>query len=356
MNQNGNPITPTCELTGYTAETNDLNLGTCSPSSGEIVFIENNGNFATLTTSVASGQGSVSPNCPSPTSCQEPIGSSVSATATPSTEWQFSGWTISGSSCSCGSSVSPCQVTVTATAIAGWVFATWSTQMGISCFVNPCSFTMPDSPVTLRATFLQPTTISLSVTPSSTTVGSSVTLSGSISPNAGTVTVTISVSENSGQTYTTLMAITTSNSGTYSTTWNPPAPNNLQLRASWSGNNQFAASSSSAESLSVTGSSPLTPTILFPAPATVQHGQTATFTVTVFNPTSSQLIANVTIQIDGPNNYMLFDVIKVPVNANSQSSGYYDWAVPTQTGTYTATVSLLPQRLSGVDTETIQVM
>jgi len=152
------------------------------------------------------------------------------------------------------------------------------------------------------------------------------------------------------------MAITTSNSGAYSTTWNPPAPNNLQLLASWSGNNQFAGSSSSAESLSVTGSSPLTPTILFPAPATVQHGQTATFTVTVFNPTSSQLIANVTIQIDGPNNYVLFDVIKVPVNANSQSSGYYDWAVPTQTGTYTATVSLLPQRLSGVDTETIQVM
>jgi len=401
---NENPITPTCELTGYTAETNNLNLGSCSPSSGEIVFTENNGNFATLTTSVASGQGSVSPNCSSPTSCQEPVGSSVSLTATPSTEWQFSSWTITEASCSGGSSANPCQftmpsntvtlaatftqlaftlltgvdsgsgsvspscpspsgcsenagtqLTVTATASPGWVFGSWSTQVGISCSVNPCSFTMPNNPVTMGTTFLQSTTISLSVAPSSTTVGSSVTLSGSISPNPGTVTVTISVSENSGATYTTLISFMTNNSGSYSTTWSPPAPNNYQLMATWSGNNQFAGSSSSSESLSVTGTSPPTPTILFPAPASVQHGQTVTLTVTVFNPSSSVLNANITIQIDGPNNYVLFDVIKIPVNANSQSSGYYDWAVPTQTGTYTATVSLLPRSLSGVDTETIQV-
>lgn len=402
--QSANAITPSCVVKGYTAETNNLNLGSCSSAGGQTIFTENNGNFATLTTSTASGQGSVSPNCSSPTACQQLVGSSVSVTATPSTNWQFSSWTVSGASCIGGSSVNPCQftmpnsavtvsaaftqltfilitradwgsgsvspncpspsgcgenvggsVTVTANANPGWVFGSWSTQTGVSCSSNPCSFSMPNSPVTLGVTFAQVTTISLALTSSSVTVGSSLALSGSISPNPGAVFVTIMVSGNSGATWTMLMSIMTNTLGSYSTGWVPPASGNYLLEAGWSGSSQFAGSQGSEESLTVTGSTPSTPTILFPAPATVQHGQTVTLSVDVFNPTSSPLNTNVNIQIVGPNNYVLFDVIQIKVGANSGSTGYYDWAVPTQTGTYTVTLNLVPPTRSGVDTETIQV-
>ena len=45
--------------------------------------------------------------------------------------------------------------------------------------------------------------------------------------------------------------------------------------------------------------------------------QTVTLSITVFNPASSALNANVTIEITGPNNYVLFDVVPVKVGANS---------------------------------------
>ena len=76
-----------------------------------------------LTTNVASGSGSVSPNCPS--GCSEAVGSSISIMASASVNWQFSSWSISGASCSGGTSS------------------------------NPCSFTMPNSAVTVQATFTQ---------------------------------------------------------------------------------------------------------------------------------------------------------------------------------------------------------
>jgi hypothetical protein len=152
-----------------------------------------------------------------------------------------------------------------------------------------------------------------------------------------------------------LMSIMTDVSGRYSTSWAPPAPGNYLLEASWSGNNQLAPSQSSSASLTVTGSVQPTPTVLLSAPATTPHGQTVTLSIIVFNPASSALNANVTIEITGPNNYVLFDVIQVKVNANSQSTGYYDWATPTQTGSYTVMVGLLPPTVGGVDIETIQV-
>ena len=77
----------------------------------------------TLTTNIAFGSGSISPNCLG--GCSETVGSSVSVTATPSAGWQFSTWTVIGTSCS-GSSSS-----------------------------NPCTFTMPSNSVTTSATFTQ---------------------------------------------------------------------------------------------------------------------------------------------------------------------------------------------------------
>jgi hypothetical protein len=209
---------------------------------------------------------------------------------------------------------------------------------------------------TTLTTFIRPSTsITLTVSPSSDPVGSPVNLSGAISPNPGVVAVTISLSQNSGGTWTTLLSIMTDSTGAYSTNWSPPYPGSYLLEASWNGNNQLAPSQSSPQPLTVTGSAAPTPTVLLASPATTPHGQTLTLSIVVFNPGSSALDSNVAIQIAGPNNYVLFDVIQVNVPANSQSTGYYDWMVPAQTGTYTITLSLLPQTISGVDTETIHV-
>jgi hypothetical protein len=97
----------------------------------------------TLTTGVDSGSGSVTPNCPGPSGCSEGVGSSVTVTAMPGSGWQFS---------------------------------SWSTQTGISCSTNPCVFTMPDTAVTLGATFSV-------ISPSTQTLTTSIQGSGWLSPN-----------------------------------------------------------------------------------------------------------------------------------------------------------------------------
>jgi hypothetical protein len=87
----------------------------------------------TLITQVTSGSGTVNPNCPGPTGCSEDVGSSISVTATPSSGWTFSSWTISGASCSGGVSTSPCQ------------------------------FTMPNNAVTVSATFTSSGQVTMTV-------------------------------------------------------------------------------------------------------------------------------------------------------------------------------------------------
>jgi outer membrane protein assembly factor BamB len=79
------------------------------------------GSMQTLTTGVDSGSGTISPDCSG--GCSYGVGQSVTVTANPSTGWQFS---------------------------------TWSTISGISpssCTGNPCTFTMPNNPVILKASF-----------------------------------------------------------------------------------------------------------------------------------------------------------------------------------------------------------
>ena len=142
--QQGKAFVPSCVNTGYTAETNNLNLGSCSSNSnGQIIFPENSGIPITqnLITQIDAGSGSVSPNCAG--SCPETVGLPVTVTATPSSGWQFS---------------------------------SWSTQAGIACFSNPCVFTMPNNAVTLGATFSQ-------VTQATQTLTTNGVGSGSVSPN-----------------------------------------------------------------------------------------------------------------------------------------------------------------------------
>ena len=94
----------------------------------------------TLVTQVDSGSGSFNPNCLG--GCPEASGSVITVTATPTQ---------------------------------GWFFSNWSTQTGVSCSANPCTFNMPSKTVTLGATFTQ-------VTQALTTSVASATGSGSVAP------------------------------------------------------------------------------------------------------------------------------------------------------------------------------
>jgi hypothetical protein len=189
----------------------------------------------------------------------------------------------------------------------------------------------------------------------SISVGSSLTISGSITPNPGPVLLSLSFSRDAGATWNLLLSLTTDSSGSYSTNWTPPSTGSYLLEASWSGSSQLVGSQSAPASLAVTGSVPPTPTVLLSAPANGTDGQTMTLSLTVFNPTSSVLNANLTISITGPGGYTLFDVLPAKVDATSQSKVFYDWAVPNQPGAYTITLGLLPPTPEGVDIETIQV-
>ena len=228
VDESGNAIAPSCYYYGYTGETNNLNLvpSSCSANSsnGEIVFTESNAPPQTLTTSVASGSGSVSPSCPS--GCSETVGSSISVTATPSSGWTFSSWSVTGASCSGGSTG------------------------------NPCQFTMPSSAVAVSATFTSPTysaTFAESGIPSGTTWGVTVngnhqsTSSGTsiqVSGLTGTVSYSYdSLVAGSGGSYSctsscsgqvsssgTVTATYTFSSSTYSATF---AENNIPSGVTW---------------------------------------------------------------------------------------------------------------------------
>jgi PKD repeat protein len=159
-----------------------------------------------LVTGVAAGQGSVNPNCPN--GCNETVGSSVTVTATPNSGWQFSSWSISGASCSAGSSNSP------------------------------CVFTMPNNAVTLSATFRASgcgnPTVAL-FTPQIN--GLSVTVNGVTSPGSSSCTITsISWSWGDGSSSTSFFPAphTYGSSGSYTITVTTHQSDNAKASASTS--------------------------------------------------------------------------------------------------------------------------
>ena len=93
-------------------------------SNGDLL-VTSTGPTQTMISGVDSGYGYVSPYCPSPIGCSLPIGQNVSVIATP---------------------------------LPGWRFTRWSTQWGVSCSTNPCTFSMPNTKVTLFALFFQTST------------------------------------------------------------------------------------------------------------------------------------------------------------------------------------------------------
>jgi hypothetical protein len=207
----------------------------------------------TLTTSVGSGQGTVNPNCPASSSCQGTVGQTITVTGTASSGWQFSSWSVTGASCSGGSSSNPCQftmpnggvsvsatftdpqtlitgvdagsgsvlpncpsgcseavgpsITVQANPSSGWQFSGWSTQTGISCSTNPCTFSMPSNAVTLKATFTQLTQTSIQ---SSINGAQTVTVTQSLPPTTITNSVTVTQLVTQMQTVTQTLRVSNS--------------------------------------------------------------------------------------------------------------------------------------------------
>jgi len=93
------------------------------------------------------------------------------------------------------------------------------------------------------------TTISCSVSSTSISIGSSLTVSGSITPARPSVTVTISY--RSDGSWSSLTTVASSSDGSYSYTWTPTFVGSYQLKASWEGDSSHIGAASTAESVTV---------------------------------------------------------------------------------------------------------
>jgi len=92
------------------------------------------------------------------------------------------------------------------------------------------------------ATWMVPSSISCSASPSSTMLGETVTISGSINP-VRSAEVTIDVSTDEGSTWTSLTPVTSNADGSYEYEWNPGV-GSYEIKASWDGDGDYFGASS----------------------------------------------------------------------------------------------------------------
>lgn len=126
--------------------------------------------YQTLITTYA-GQGTVSPSCPS--GCRVSVGSTVSITATPTTGWIVSGYSLTN---------------------------------GVTCGAQPgftCTFSMPNFPVGFQVIFTQTTITTVTTTSSITKLVTSTTVVGNIVTSTITI-ITESTTQLSGIQITTV--------------------------------------------------------------------------------------------------------------------------------------------------------
>ena len=218
----------------------------------------------TLTTAIV-GEGSVNPLCPS--GCLESVGHVLNVTARPGASWMFSGWNVTGISCSNGLNINPCvftmpnvsvsitanfiqyqtlytsytgygqltpscpsgcqiavgsSVSIVADTSPGWQVSGYHLTSGVSCGSGAgyvCSFKMPNFPVSFQVTFTETTTNVQTTIVSTSTIKTSVTSTMAVASAAtSTVSVTTTAVTAMGTTETTTIFSTSSGSVTQAQT------------------------------------------------------------------------------------------------------------------------------------------
>jgi len=240
-------------------------------------------------------------------------------------------------------------VSVTATPNAGYSFYYWSldgTNVGSSLSYS----VVMNSVHGLTAFFRSTSSMSLGLSAGSISLGASVTLSGTITPTqpspgipTGT-TIVLSYSPD-GATWDTFIVTKTGSGGTYSVVWYPPYPGTYQIKASWNGDQNYASSTSSTVSLTVTGTFPPRITLLVSGPTSTVRGSSVAFDVLVTNP-GSAMSATLYFEVVGPGGYKYSDTQQVSVGASAMGRFQFVWQVPStaSSGQYQVFVGLIPPK------------
>jgi hypothetical protein len=245
-------------------------------------------------------------------------------------------------------------VPITATPSTDYAFYYWGLD-GTNVGNNPSLSVAMNSAHGLTAFFLGSSSISLGLSSGSIDLGSLVILSGAITPTqpAG-MTVSLGYSLD-GSAWNTFIVTRTDDSGSYSVAWCPPHPNTYQIKASWSGNANYVGSTSSASSLSVTGTPPPRVMLLVTGPPSAIRGSTTSFDVLVTNPGDSLVTTTLYIEVTGPGGYEYFDTLQVSVAAGSMRRFQFTWQPPSASGTYQVMVGLIPPRPTSIGQTQITV-
>jgi hypothetical protein len=145
----------------------------------------------------------------------------------------------------------------------------------------------------------------------------------------------------------------------YSVAWYPPYANStnipFQVKASWSGDPNYAGAENDANALIVRGSSQTKMTLLITGPTGVTRGGTATFGVLVTD-LGPSINTTPYVEIDGPGcSYV--DAQTISLNANSSGRIQFTWQAPSniRADSYKVTVGFNPPRQVTIDQLSITV-
>jgi hypothetical protein len=117
-------------------------------------------------------------------------------------------------------------------------------------------FTFPPGINNIQITTrFRPSTISMSLSETSISLGSSVTISGAIDPVRPNVTVTVYNRTKGATKWNTLANVTTNQNSVYSCTWKPGKTGTYEVMASWKGDFETLRNDSDVKTLTVKGPS-----------------------------------------------------------------------------------------------------
>jgi hypothetical protein len=117
-----------------------------------------------------------------------------------------------------------------------------------SAIIIPLTNSEQVAPGEVSASFkqLESTSLSVQISPAFTLAGSTVTVRGQISPAMPNQNVTL-YSSAEGSTWTVIDTTQTLQNGQFFYSWNPQVAGDVEVRASWTGNNQYAGTTSTTQ-------------------------------------------------------------------------------------------------------------